>query len=127
MDYFWISETIFDKSFPDAQFKHHEYEVRTRRDRDKHEDDIIFICEKQREYKPNFSEYTCSEFAVLKKRCACFSIYRPPSAEKIKLFFEEMNEVTGKAKCKYGNLYEDMGNFNKITLTKIRQSFLRFF
>ena len=48
------------------------------------------------------------------KKWICFSIYRPPLTGNIKTFFEEMNEVTSKALCKYGNL-----DFNIDKLTKI--------
>ena len=46
-----------------------------------------------------------------KKKWIYFTIYRPPSAENIKTFFNEMNEVICKVLCKYENLIA-MGNFN---------------
>ena len=47
---------------------------------------------------------TISELTISKEKWICFSIYRPPSTENIKTFFEEMNEVISKALCKYENL-----------------------
>ena len=58
-----------------------------------------------------FSEFICSEFTVSKKKWICFSIYRHPSTENMKTFFEEMNEVINQALCKYENLIV-MGDFN---------------
>ena len=64
-----------------------------------------------KKYEPNYSECICSEFTISKKEWICFSIYRPPSTENIKRFFEKMNEVIGKALCKYEILIV-MGDFN---------------
>ena len=117
LDYLVISETKLDESFPNSQFKLNGYEVRARRDRHKHGGGLIkfvrqgFICKRLKKYEPNYSECICSEFTILKKKWICFSIYRPPSAENIKKFFEEINEVISKALCKYENLIV-IGGFN---------------
>ena len=93
------------------------YEIRARRDRHKHGGGLIefvrqgFICKRLKKYEPNYSECICSEFTISKKERICFSIYRPPSTENIKRFFEKMNEVIGKALCKYEILIV-MGDFN---------------
>ena len=107
LGYLVISETKLDESFPNSQFKLNGYEVRARRDRHKHGGGLIkfvrqgFICKRLKKYEPNYSECICSEFTILKKKWICFSMYRPPSAENIKKFFEEINEVISKALCKY--------------------------
>ena len=106
-----------DDSFSNAQFKINGYEVRARRDRNKHGGGLIeivrqgFISKRLKKYEPIFSECTCSEFTISKKKWICFSIYRPPSAGNIETFFEEMNEVISTALCKYENLFV-MGDFN---------------
>ena len=41
LDYLVLCETKIDESFPTAQFYIKGYEVRTRKDRDKHGDDLI--------------------------------------------------------------------------------------
>ena len=53
----------------------------------------------------------CSMFTFSKKKWICFSIYRPPSTENIKRFFEEMNELISKDLCKFEYLIV-MGDFN---------------
>ena len=50
-------------------------------------------------------------FTVSKKKWICFSIYRPPSTENIKRFFEERNELISKDLCKFEYLIV-MGDFN---------------
>ena len=114
LDYLVISETTFDESFPNSQFKFNGYEIKARRDRHKHGGGLIegFICKRLKKYEPNCSDCFCSEFTISKKKWICFSIYRPPSTENIKILFEEMNEVISKALCKYENLIV-MGDFNK--------------
>ena len=117
LDYLVISETKLDDSFPNAQFKINGYEVRARRDRNKHGGGLIefvwqgFISKGLKKYEPSCSECICSEFTISKKKWICFSIYRPPSTGNIETFFEEMNEAISKALCKYENLIV-MGDFN---------------
>ena len=72
---------------------------------------ISFICKRLKKYEPNYSERICSDFTISKKKWICFRIYRPPSTENIKRFFEEMNEAISKALCKYENLIL-MDDFN---------------
>ena len=98
LDYLVISETKLDESFPNSQFKLNGYEIRARRDRHKHGGGLIefvrqgFICKRLKKYERNYSECVCSEFTISKKKWICFSIYRPPSTENIKRFFEEMKK-----------------------------------
>ena len=98
LDYLVISETKLDGSFPSSQFKLNGYEIRARRGRHKHGGGLIefvrqgLICKRLKKYEPNYSECICSEFTISKKKWICFSIYRPPSTENIKRFFEEMKK-----------------------------------
>ena len=97
LDYLVISKTKWNESFPNSQFKLNGYEIRARTDRHKHGVGLIefvrqgFICKRLKKYEPNYSECICSEFTISKKKWICFSIYRPPSTENIKKFFEEIN------------------------------------
>ena len=68
LDYLVLSKTKIDQSFPTAQFYMKGYEVRARRDRDKHMDGLIefvkngFISKRFKEYETKQSESICSEF-----------------------------------------------------------------
>ena len=53
LDYFVLSETKIDESFPSAQFNIHDYEIRNRRDRDKHGGWAHYICLEKFYYKKN--------------------------------------------------------------------------
>ena len=85
LDYFVVSETKIDSSFPSAQFRINGYEVRAQRDRDKTGGGVIefvrkgFICKRLRKLEPKFSEFICSEFTISNKNWICFSVYRPPT------------------------------------------------
>ena len=106
-----------DESFSNTQFKLNRYEVRARRDRNKHGSGLIkfvrqgFIFERLKKYEANFSECTCAVFTISKKKYTCFRIHRPPSTGYIETFFEELNEVISNALCKCENLIV-MGDFN---------------
>ena len=86
------------ESLPNAQYKLIGYEIRTRREIHKHEGGLIefvkqhFICKRLEKYEPKCSKCICSGFKILKKNWVCFSIYRPPSTENVKTFFQEMKE-----------------------------------
>ena len=70
LDYFLVSETKLDSSFPSAQFHINEYEVRVRRDRDKNGGGLIefvrkgFICKRLKKIEPKSSEVIYSEFII---------------------------------------------------------------
>ena len=53
LDYFVLSETKIDEGFPSAQFNIHDYEIRNRRDRDKHGGWTHYICLEKFYYKKN--------------------------------------------------------------------------
>ena len=79
LDYFVLSETKLDESFPTAQFTLEGYTIRSRKDRDKCGGGLIEFV------KNGFIEYTsdkivciCSEFTISKSKWICLSIYRPP-------------------------------------------------
>ena len=67
LDYFVISETKLDESFPSAQFNISNYEIRNRRDRDKNGGGLIefvrkgFITKRLKDYETQICETICSE------------------------------------------------------------------
>ena len=73
LDYLVISKTRLNESFPNTQFKLNSYEVREKRERNKHGGWLIefvrqgFICKRLKKYEPNCSESICSEFTISKK------------------------------------------------------------
>ena len=96
LDYFVVSETKLDSSFPSAQFHINGYEVRARRDRDKSGGGLIefvrkgFICKRLKKLEPKFSEVICSEFTISNKKWICFSVYRPPTQNNLECFFNKL-------------------------------------
>ena len=69
-DYFVVSETKLDSSFPPAQFHINGYEVRARRDREKSGGGLMefvrksFICKRLKKLEPKFREVICSELTI---------------------------------------------------------------
>ena len=53
----------------------------------------------------------CSAITISKKKWFYISIYRPPEANNLDSFFEELNTSLSKACCKYEN-FVIMGDFN---------------
>ena len=110
LDYLVLSETKIYESFPTAQFNVENYEIRARRDRDKHGGVLIefvrrgLICKKLRDYEPKYSECLCSEFTFTNKKWRCFSTYRPPESSNLSTFFEELTTSLSKAILKYENI-----------------------
>ena len=92
LDYFVISETKLDSSFPSAQFHIGDYEIRNRRDRNKSGGGLIefvkkgIITKKLKDLETNLIKTICSEKTIAKKRWFCMSVYRPPSSSNIDAF-----------------------------------------
>ena len=85
IDYFVISKTKLENSFPNAQLAINNYEIRARRDRNKHGGGLIgfvrkgIICSKRlRKYESLNIKVICSEVTILSKNSVIFNIYRPP-------------------------------------------------
>ena len=85
IDYFVISETKLENSFPNAQLAINNYEIRARRDGNKHGGGLIgfvrkgIICSKRlRKYEALNIKVICSEVTILSKNSVIFNIYRPP-------------------------------------------------
>ena len=73
VSYFLISETKSDNSFPKAQLTVNNYEIRARRDREKHEGGLIEFVRKGlirktlRKYESLNIEVICSEVTISNK------------------------------------------------------------
>ena len=109
LDYFVLSETKLDESFPTAQFTLEGYEIRSRKDRDKYGGGLIkfvkngCICKTITEYTSDKIECICPKFTILKSKWIYFSIYRPLVSSNFTIFFEELTKVLSKAALKYEN------------------------
>ena len=97
LDYFVISETKLESSFPSAQFHIGDYEIRNRRDRDKSGGGLIgfvrkgIITKRFKALETNHSETIGTEITISKKRWFCISVYRTPSSSNIDTFFCRIN------------------------------------
>ena len=73
LNYFVISEAKLDNGFPNAELKINNYEIRARRDRDKHGGGLIefvrkgLICKRLRKYESLNIEVICSEVIISNK------------------------------------------------------------
>ena len=74
LDYFVISETKLDDSFPSAQFAVENYESSARRDRDGHGRGLIkfikrgIIYKRVKQFETVIWELICSEITISKKK-----------------------------------------------------------
>ena len=110
LDYFVLSETKLDTSFPNAQFTSDGYKIRTRRDRNKFGGGLIedvrkgLIGKRIAKYESKYGECICPEITFSKKKWVIFSIYRLPNVENLPGFFEEMTISLTKVMPKYENI-----------------------
>ena len=102
INYLALSETKVDQSFPRAQFHKKGYEVSAIRDRDKHGDGLIEFVK---------YESICSEFTIANRKWIYLNIYKPPDANNMNTFFNEITACLSKAAMKYENIII-MGDFN---------------
>ena len=93
------------------------YEVRARRDRDKHGGGLIkffkngFISKRLIEYETKQNESICSEPTIANRKWICLNTYRPPLPNNINTFFDEITTSLSKAAIRYENIII-MGDFN---------------
>ena len=117
IDYFVISETKLDNSFPNAQLIISNYEIRAKRDRDRHEGGLIefvrkgLTCKRLRKSESLNIEVICSEVTISNKNWVIFSIYRPPDYSNLLAFFKELGKYLNHASENCDNFIE-MGDFN---------------
>ena len=117
LDYFVISETKLDNSFPNAQLTIINHEISARRDRDKRGVGLIefvrkgLICKSLRKYESLNMEVICSEVTISNKNWVIFSMYRPPHYSNLLVFFKELGKYLNQACENYDNFIV-MGDFN---------------
>ena len=46
-------------------------------------------------------EFSCSELFICNKKRVCFSVYQPPSQEKVEILFEELTYFLSKVNKSY--------------------------
>ena len=87
--YFVQAETKLDEGFPNSQFVIDQYEIRTRRDRNKNCGSLIeyvqkgIICKSMEDTINVNSEIILSEITIKNNKSAVFSAYRPPCNSNI--------------------------------------------
>ena len=117
IDYFKISETKLDNSFINAQFTINNYEIRTKRDTNKHVGGLIkfvrkgLICKRLRKYELIIIEVICSELTISNRNWVILSIYRPLDYFNLLLFFKELRKYLNQASKNYDNFIV-LGDFN---------------
>ena len=124
IDYVVISETKLDNSFPNAQLTINNYEIRARRDRDKHGGGLIefvrkglvckrkgLICKRLRKYESLNIKVICSEETISKKNWVIFSLSSPPDYSNLLAFFKGLRKYLNKASKNYDKFIE-MEDFN---------------
>ena len=92
LDYFFLSETKLDESFPTAQFALEGYKIGSRNYRGKYGGDlssnllkmVLFV---KQEYISDKIECICSEFTISKDKWIYFSIHRSPVSSNLNHFF----------------------------------------
>ena len=117
LDYFLISETKLNESFPSPQFAIENYEIRARRDRDGHGGGLIeflkkdITCKRVKQFETVISESIYSEITISTKKWFCMGIYRPRNFNNLDMFFKEVSDSLNKASLTYKN-FISMGDFN---------------
>ena len=62
------------------------------------------VCNRASALESHAIEIICSDLMVSKKRWVIFSIYRPPDASNLELFFRELSSSLNSALDKYDNV-----------------------
>ena len=128
LNYFVASETKLDVRFPSQQFVIEDFDIRTRKDMDRHGGGLIeyvrrgFICKRLNYLELKSLECICSELTISNKWWICCSIYRPSSSQNLEVFFNELTDSLSKGNEKYENFIV-IGDFN----IDIVLSYIRFF
>ena len=93
------------------------YEIRARRDRDKHGGGLIefvrkgLICKRLRNYESLNIEVICSEATISNKNWVIFSVYRPQNYSNLLALFKELGKYLNMASENYDSFIV-MGDFN---------------
>ena len=109
LDYLFLRETKIDQSFPTAEIYIKRYELRARRDTDKHGGGLIelvkngFISKRLNKYETKQTESICSELTMANRKWISLNIYRSSNLNNMNTFFDEITACLSKAAVKYEN------------------------
>ncbi len=112
-----IEETKLNSDFKTEAFLIKNYQKPIRRDRNEFGGGLMqfvrkgVVCNRVSAFESPYIEIICSDLMVCKKRWAIFSIYRPPDASNLELFFRELSFFLNSALDKYDNVMI-MGDIN---------------
>ena len=119
-----IEETKLSSEFKTESFLIHSYQKPNRRDRNEFGGGLIqftrkgVVCNRVSNFENPQIECICSEPMVCKKRWVVFSVYRPPEASNMELFFRKLSSSLNSALDKYDNVII-MGDINIDTSLRI--------
>ena len=112
-----IEETKLNSDFKTETFLINNYQKPIRRDRNAFGGGLMqfvrkgVVCNRVSTFESSTIEIICSDLMVCKKRWVIFSIYRPPDASNLELFFRELSTSLNSALDKYDNVII-MGDIN---------------
>ena len=112
-----IEETKLNSDFKTETFQINNYQRPIRRDRNEFGGGVMqfirkgVVCNRLPTLESLTLELICSELTVCKKKWVIFSIYRPPDAANLELFFKELSLSLNSALDKYDNALI-MGDIN---------------
>ena len=98
-----VEETKLNSDFKTEIFLVNDYQKQIRRDRNEFGGGLMqfvrkgVVCKRVSSFERPNIEIICSDLMVCKKRRAIFSIYRPPDASNLKLFFRERSSSLNSA------------------------------
>ena len=110
LHYFVLAEANIDEGFPKLQFVIHQYEIQTRRDRNKNGGRLIeyvrkgLICKSLKDTTVLNSEIILPEITIKNSKWTIFSTYRPPCNPKIGNFLGDLSSLLNKNLSKYDNV-----------------------
>ena len=111
--YFVLAETKLDEGFPNSQFVIDQYEIRTRRDRNKNGGGLIEYVRKGLICKSLEDTFNLNSeiIAIENNKSAIFTTYRPPCRSNIETFLGDLSSLLNKCLSKYDNAII-LGDFN---------------
>ena len=107
--YLVISETKENEEFLNSQFLISNYDIKSRRDKNKHAGGLLKLFRKGLIYKtiaiPSniTSEIISSEITIKNKKWIVFSVYRPPKESNLITFFQDLAFLLNKQLNNYDN------------------------
>ena len=116
-DILLVEETKLNSDFKTETFLMNDYQRPIRRDKNESGGGLMqfirkgVVCNRVSTFECPTIELICSELMVCKKRWAIFSIYRPPDAANMEVFFRELSSSLNSALDKYDDVMI-MGDIN---------------